>query len=259
MLNLNSLKQSAQALLSDNASAIMTAGGVIGTVGTAVLTGRASYKTGVVWANRPEPDPEMEVQIEFTRKDLARAVWPEFVPPVILGSATIASIIMANRISAKQAAALAAAYGISERSFQEYREKTLERLGIKQEQKLRDDIAQDRVSSNPSSEVVVLATGEVLCYDMLTGRYFRSTMEEIKRAENVINKELLDYQQVRLSRFFEEVGLPATAYTDDVGWNQMNGESTVTVQVSTTMSPDEKPCLAIDFSRPPRPDYTKLY
>lgn len=258
MLNLNSLKQSAQALLSDNASAILTAGGVVGTVGTTILTGRAAFKTGEIWAKRPEVDEELDLPIEFTKKDLAKAVWPEFVPPVILGGATIASVVMANRISAKRAAALAAAYAVSERSFEEYRAKTLEKLGVKQEQKLRDDIAQDRVNKS-SSQVVMVSSGEVLCYDTLTDRFFRSTMEDIKRAENILNKELMDYQMVSLSRFFEEVGLNPTPYSEEVGWNTVAADGPITVEISTTLSPDQKPCLAVSFSRFPKTDYSRLY
>ena len=55
--------------------------------------------------------------------------------------------------------------------------------------KIRDEIAQDRVNANPpnSREVLIAGTGEVLFFDMLTGRYFQSTMEDIKRAENKVN------------------------------------------------------------------------
>src|SRR5689334_17562616 len=111
--------------LSENASVLLTAGGVVGTVATAVLTGRAAvqatYKIGEETAkrvdeferanNRPvENSGEIEALTKWEKTTLT-AVY--FIPPVLLGGATIASIVMANRVSAKNAAALAAAYGLS--------------------------------------------------------------------------------------------------------------------------------------------------
>ena len=121
--------------------------------------------------------------------------------------------------------------------------------------KIRDEVAQDRVNAHPASgEVLVVGAGEVLCYDMLTGRYFQSTMEDIKRAENSVNYELIHFMSCSLSHFYDEIGLPPTNYTDSVGWN-LNHK--MEVKFSTVFSTDKRPCIAIDFSRPPIPDYQR--
>lgn len=262
------LQKKAQHLLSENASAILTAGGVVGTVGTAILTGRASFKAAeiihleeldrVVEAEKvTEDDKPIEIQ-RLSKTEKVGLVWPQFLPPVGLGVATIASIIMANRISATRAAALAAAYGVSQNQLEEYKTKALEKLGVNKEQKLRDELAQDRVNENPpNKEVIILASGNVLCYDMLTGRYFQSTVENIKKAENRINTVLTNTQSASLSEFYDEL-LPATTYTDNVGWSQIE-DGMIDVKFSTVMSPNQEPCIAVDFNVYPHPDYTKLY
>ena len=259
------LQQKAQQLLTENASIILTAGGVVGTVGTAVLTGRAAFKAAEVIAiaetelELMKDAPAINVEIKFSKKEKVLAVWPLFIPPVVLGGATITSIVMANRISAKRAAALAAAYGLAEGRLEEYKAKTLEKLGVNKEQKLRDEIAQDRVNENPpNKEVIILASGDVLCYDMLTGRYFQSTVENIRKAENQLNTALFHHQYASLSEFYENIGLAPTGFTDEVGWNQLK-DGNLEVKFSSVMSPDEKPCLAIDFNNAPHPEYTQLY
>jgi hypothetical protein len=143
----------------------------------------------------------------------------------------------------------------SDRALGEYKEKVIERLGPRQDEKIRDEVAQDRVTANPprSEEVIMVGSGQVLCYDMLTGRYFNSTVEDIKRAENSVNYELIHFMSCSLSHFYDEIGLPPTAYTDSVGWNMNNR---MEVKFSTTMTEDKRPCIAIDFSRPPLADYT---
>jgi hypothetical protein len=94
----------------------------------------------------------------------------------------------------------------------------------------------------------------VLCYDMLTGRYFLSSAEKLRKAENRVNKELNNFMYASLSLFYEEVGLPPTTYTDTVGWQ---GNENLEVNLTTVLSDDEKPCLAVDFTPLPTSDYTK--
>jgi hypothetical protein len=246
-------------LLNENSPTILTAVGAGGTVVTAVLTGRASFKAAeLIEQRKRELETELKfpkVAAEISKTDKVKMIWREFLPPVATGLVTITSIIAANKISSKKIAALTVAAGVSERALTEYKEKALERLGIRQEQKIRDEVAQDRVTKYPpKGEVILVGDGQVLCYDMLTGRYFKSSMEDIKRAENKVNFELNNHMYCSLSYFYDEIGLAPTAYTDSVGWNMNNH---LEVQFSTVLSEDNRPCIAIDFSKPPIADYDK--
>jgi hypothetical protein len=167
---------------------------------------------------------------------------------------TMACIIMANKVSSRRIAALALASGITERAFQEYKTKVVERLGKTNHSKIQEEIAQERILRNPNDtrEVIITGSGDVLCYDMLTGRYFMSSAEKIRRAENKINRELNNFMYASLTQFYEDVGLSPTTYTDMVGWQ---GNENLEVQISTVMSDDEKPCLAIDFAPQPSSEY----
>lgn len=247
-----------QSVATQNASAILTAVGVVGTAGTAVLTGRASYNAalaiqemgiqeGTVLEDDKSPD-------EFSRMEKVQAVWPLFLPPVAVGIGTVACIIGANRISAGKAAALAAAYGISERQLSEYKEKTLEKLGVNKEKALRDEIAADRVKNDPpiNKEVIIVANGDVLFYDTITGRYFESTVDKVNKALSHVLSEIYNYNAASLSVFFDDLGLPATDYTDQVGWN---AESHPELDFSTTTTPDDRPCMTVSLHPMPKPDY----
>lgn len=257
-------------LVRDHSPAILTGIGVTGTVATAYLTGRASFKAAriieqVEWKTARETDKELgETELEeSTFPDLSKTqkvklVWKLYIPPVGMCATTIASIILANKISSKRIAALGVAAGISERALTEYKEKVMQKLGERQERNVRDEIAQDRVTNNEprTREVVITGGGEVLCYDMLTGRYFQSSAEAIKKAENELNFTLIHHMYASLTEFFDKVGLPATTYSDSVGWN---GDNPVNVMISTTMSPDGRPCLAIDFEKMPTSEYYKIH
>jgi Family of unknown function (DUF6353) len=254
----------------DNSTVILTGMGVSGTVATAVLTARASFKAADILAKEQEAaDTELRITLEkdpdapviipagkLSKTEKVMKVWPLYIPPAITCTTTIAAIVVSHRISSKKIAALAIASGISERALQEYKDKLVERLGEKQARNVRDEIAQDRVTKDPvtGKEVILTGNGEVLCYDNYTGRYFMSTIEDIKRAENKINFEMVNFMSASLTQFYDEIGLPPTTLSDNVGWNINNR---VEVEYSTTMSTDGRPCISIDFIRAPIFDYDR--
>jgi hypothetical protein len=257
MVSLAELFKKGEQAVSQHSTAILTGIGVTGTVTTAVLTGRASFKAARILDLKGER-VRMDADRELTKQEQVKAVWQQYIPAAGVGTLTIVSIVLSNRLSSKQAAALAAAYGISERAFQEYKEKVLEKIGTNKETAVRDEIAQDRVNKYPinTKEIILAGTGEVLCFDLLTGRYFQSSVEEIRRAENSVNRDIINHMYASLSSFYDAIGLPPTIFSDTVGWNVNN---TLEIKISTVMSPDNRPCIAIDFSSLPLNNYGDLY
>lgn len=267
-IGLTNLARRAKFLVNDNSTTILTGMGVSGTVATAYLAGRASFKAaelihdekilqnklGAAEAENGDFIP-MDDLSTVTKVGL---IWRLYLPAFGTGVTTITCIVMANKIATKQLAALAVASGISERALQEYKAKVIDRLGNKQDQAIRDEVAQDRVNQDPVSgrELIIAGAGEVLCFDMLTGRYFMSTMENIKRAENTVNHNLNNHMYASLSEFFEEIGLSPTTFSDSVGWN---ANEMCEVTFSTVMSSDQRPCIAIDFTHPPFWEYARLH
>lgn len=252
-------------LAGDNQSTILTGIGVTGVVSTAYFSGRASFKAAelierenlrrIDTAMTDDPKPAM------SKKEKVKLVWPLYIPPVTVAATTITAIVMANHEASKKIAALTVASGISERALQEYKEKIYEKLGERKAVEFHDEIAQDRVNRNPppgkgNTQVILSGKGEVLFMDSLTGRYFLSSMEEVRRAENKINFEILNHMYASLSAFYQEIGLDPTPYSETVGWN---GNELFEVTFSTAMTPDSKPCIVIDFARLPFTEYDRMW
>lgn len=252
-------------LVAEHSAAILTAVGITGTVTTAILTGRASFKAAEIIAETEEErfgsaleeNTTLDVSVLSTRERVM-LVWPHFVPPVASGITTVVAIAFAHRINASKSAALAAAYGISEKAFGEYKEKVVEKLGVKKEGDLKDELAQDRMKTNPieGQKVLIVGSGEVLCYDTASGRYFKSSMESIKRAENSVNYEILHHMYAPVSMFYDELGLPPTSFASQLGWNN---ENIMELEYTSTIAEDGQPCIVIDFKNPPINDFGKLY
>lgn len=238
----------------DNSPTILTGVGVVGTVATAYLTAKASFRAAQQISDREfviktHPTTPMGSS-ELETKEKVALVWKNYIPPVGVGTLTVASIIGANRVSMRRAAAMAAAYSLSEKGYREYKEKIVEKLGKNKEQAARDDLAQNRLNNNPpSGQVLLVGDGNVLCMDQYSGRYFHSDMETLRRAENDINFEILNSGHAVLSDFYERVGLKPTSASEEVGWTAPDDR--LELGISTILTPDGKPCLSFDLNVKP--------
>lgn len=248
MLSLSNLAKKAARALSDNSPLILTALGVTGTITTAYLTGKASFRAAQVL------DEECgNFGVGFSAKEKVELTWKLYIPAATTGLLTVTCIIFANRIGTRRAAAMAAAFTISERAFEEYKSKVIEKLGEKKEQAVRDELAQDRVNRDPvERREVFIAGGSVLCYDNYTGRYFLSDMETLRKAQNDINEQITHDHYASLTDFYERVGLPATQVSEEVGWNL---DKFLELHFSTTLSSKGEPCLVVNFEVSPARNY----
>lgn len=236
-----------------NAPEILTAVGVSGVVTTSYLVGKASFQAAktldeaskeaeVVIAGVPYPQ-EFGIPV----KEKIKIVWKLYIPATVSGVVTIGCIIASSKSSGRRTAAAVTAYSLTERAYSEYKEKVVEQLGKTKEQKIRDEIAQDRVTKNPpeSKEVVILGGGDVLCCELWTGRYFKSDMESLRRAENDLNAMIVNTYYVSLDEFYDLLELPHTSNSDKMGWDS---DKLLELQFSTVMSPDGTPCLAFEYN-----------
>ena len=247
----NQIFKQAQQLIASNSAALLTGTGVIGVVTTAVLTGKASIKATRVIEELAMQDISAG---PVTTQEKVKAVAPLYIPAVASGVTTIGAIIFSYRISVSKSAALAAAYGISEKAFQEYKDKVVEQVTPKKASDIQDAVDQQKIADNPPPDksIMIIGAGEVLCLDAFSGTYFQSTVEKIRRAENAVNVELGNLGKATLGDFYEKIGMKQTDISEAFAWTS---KSFCEVDFTTQMTDDQRPCLVLTFINPPRPIY----
>jgi Family of unknown function (DUF6353) len=231
--------------LKANSPEILTALGVGGVMSTSYLTAKASFKScreiDEMEANEGEaPEPKEKLKERFL------LTWKNYIPPVLSGAATIVCIIGSNKASGHKTAAAVTAYSLTERAFSEYREKVVEELGHRKEEKIRDTIAQEKVEKIPSREVMITTvSGHVLCCELYTGRYLRSDMESLRKAQNDLNAILISQIYASLDEFYDLVGLPYTSNSCMLGWDS---DKFMELEFSTVVGQSGEPCLAFQYN-----------
>lgn len=252
-LDLAKMAKIARTTASKHAPEILTGIGIAGMFTTTVLAVKATPS-----ALRLIEDARYEKGEALTATEKAKACWKCYVPAVVTGVASTACIVGATSVSARRTAALAAAYQISETALSEYREKVVETIGEKKERQVREKVNQDRVEKNPvsKSEVIITEKGNTLCYDSISGRYFRSDIDKIRKAANELNRVMVYEMYVSLNDFYDELDLDHTRIGDELGWNLDDG--LIEPEFSSTIADDGTPCIVLDYKSAPKYNYSKF-
>lgn len=246
-MKLSKLVSSTERLIRGNSSTILTALSISGVVSTAYLTAKASFKAANALRDEHENKQVYPGWAPMTLKESAKFVWKLYIPAGVSGFATIACVVSAQRVGSRRTAAAQAAFSLSERAFSEYRDKVVETVGANKEQAIRDEIAQDRVNRNqpPSSEIMITGPGNILCCEALTGRYFTSDHESLRKAQNDLNAKLVAHGYAYLDDFYYMIGIAGTSHSSKLGWES---DKMMELQFSTTLTPDNRPCLVFDYN-----------
>lgn len=255
-----------------NSPTILTSLGVLGLINTA----RLAYKAGIK-ANRVSKERMLQHIEDFKDykelgdkygqkaavKNLAMESAAVYGPPVAMGVASAACIIGSNCISTKRIAAISAAYSLTEAALKDYKEKSLDVVGEKKVRQIKEAIAKDKVLKNPppkdDNQILMTGTGDVLCYDAYSGRYYISNAAKIEKAINKLSAECLTDMYISLNEFWDEIGLPRLPMGNDYGWNiDDTFDGLLPISLTAILTDDQRPCLCVDYDVSPRFDFRKI-
>lgn len=202
-------------------------------------------------------DEEQEKHDEpLTKTEVVKTAWKYYVPTASLVAGSVGCVIGSVGISARRLATMGMAYAMSENSLKEYKDKAKELIGEKKEEEIRGAIAQDKINENPPDEKLVRRAigGTTLCRDAMSGQYFYSDADTIKRAVMELNRALMLDYFVSLNDYYYALDLETAKFADDWGWNISDGDL-IETEFTTELSPEGTPVLVVDFTVGPRPNF----
>lgn len=246
--------KSAGRVLTKYSPGILTGIGITGMIGATFMAVKATPKALYLIETKKE---ESEVE-ELAPVETIKTCWKCYIPATLTTVLSAVCLIGASTVSAKRNAALATAYSISEAALREYQEKVVEVVGEKKEKAVRDAVAKNQIERDPvtKSEVVIIdSNSNTLCYEPLSGRYFKSTIDKIKKAEIKLDRQMIQEMYVSLNDFYWEIGLDGTDLGDKMGWNLSKGY--MDLSFSSQLADDGTPCAVIVYGIPPVYDYQR--
>ena len=212
---------------------------------------------------RIEKKKEEEKTEELTVVETVQETWTCYVPSVIMFVLAAVLIIGAQRATARQAAAFATAYQLSEQMLQEYKDAAKEVVGEKKANEIQDQAAIQQVQHNPpvANNIIITGKGKQLCLDALSNHYFYSNAEHIRQdAKRVFSDQFAqNVEFVPLTDWYYQINLREAMdmelVSDRIGWNRSDGpiEPTFTSTIGTGEFEDI-PILVVSFNPRPHPD-----
>lgn len=240
--------KNAQKSMKKHSPEILTGIGIAGMIATTVSSVRATPKALQLIDAR-----EIKENRRLSNKEIIATTWKCYVPAAVTGVLSTACLVGASSANLRRNTALATAYSISETALKEYKEKAVEVVGEKKEQAIRDAIAKETLTKHPlgEREVIITGGGDILCFDPLTNRYFKSDRDRLMRAMNELNKRMRDEMRVSLNDFYDEIGLSEAEVGEHLGWDIDNGKGYIDLDFSTQLADDGTPCLVVGHNHPP--------
>lgn len=252
--------------INKNSPQILLGTGIAGFIGSIILTAKAApeakRRVEVLHDELGKSDKELSKhEIIFEEFKVAA---PCYIPTIVTAAASTGCILGSYKISSTRTAALAAAYELAQTGIKEYKEKVKEVVGEQKEAKIRHEIAQDKVNKSENvppmqqnrGNEVMMTDGMTLFYDCYGGRYFRSSVNEVRKAEKYIADRLISEMYVEMNEFYYQLGLPNTKFGDMMGFNVDDG---IEINLNSCVAPNDEPCMVLDFCAGPRPDAQRFY
>ena len=223
--------------------------GISGMIYSTVMAVKSTPKAMILVKKKKKELKKNELKPVETFK----AAFKCYIPSAVITVLSVSCIMAASNINHKRNAALATAYSLSESALKLYQEKVIETIGEKKEQQIRDEVAKEQITQNPvtKNEVIITESGNTLCYDSLSGRYFKSDIEKLRKAVNELNHSMLANMSASLNDYYDLINLKGIPHGERLGWNA--NRALVELTFSAQLAEDGVPCLVVDFQE--RPTY----
>ena len=196
-----------------------------------ITLGITGFITGTVYAVKNTPKVVKKIELEKQNKDISklkvkdviRVAAPAYIPTLVIDAVSIAAIIGANKIKSKRYAALAAVYQLSTAAFESYKNHVSDTIGETKNKEIQEKIAGEAVADafeRRNDVVFIEGSGNEMCYDMISDRFFYSDKNTLLQAQNEFNADLISQGVYStINEFYTLIGLKPVGFGYEYGWD----------------------------------------
>lgn len=195
---------------------ILSALSVIGVVGTAILSAKATAKA-------------------LEQVDERDDTWKCYIPTALVALATTMCIIGNGVLNRKTQASLLAAYAVLDRSYRQYRGKAKELFGEDADKKIRSSISVEQASPEiPEYDPKIFNAYDLdwgvdeqekqhVFYEVVGQKMFVSTINRVRQAEQMLAHDVSEGAFKSVNDFYAYLGLEPVDGCDIIGWCVSDG------------------------------------
>ena len=222
-------------ILRKNAPDLLLTVGVCSLIGSTIMAVKSTPK-----ANRI-----LEEKKDSTKIEKLKAVAPCYTSSALLACAGTVSIICSRNITKNRFTAMATAYTVTSSTLRSFKKNLEEVVEPEKVKIIKSKVAKDNLKESKNDIPVNDGDKKPLFFDSTSGRFFRSTINDIDRVVNELNKQMMNDMSIRLNDFYNEIGLDRIKIGEDLGWNIDKG--LIEVRYDSTIADNDEPCIVLDY------------
>lgn len=147
---------------------------------------------------------------------------PVYLPAIGMLALSTGCIVGGCAVGERKAAIMASLYSASEASLRRLEKKVVEELGPEKAQELHAQAVEEVAQMNPPKpeDIVCTGKGNQLCYEAMTGQWFRSSLPAIENDSAVFNKYIIGKCWADFNDWLTDgLGINRAKLADYVGFN----------------------------------------
>ena len=233
--------------LKDKTPTILSCLAVVGVVGTVITAVRTT----------PKAIKRIEMLENPTKKDIFKATWTEYIPTAAMGVGTIICILGSNLLNKRNQAMLTSAYAVINSQFKRYSREVKNLFGEETHEKIMHDIIVEdaadvqimlpTITKNTSMLFDKDDENELLFYDIMSKRYFKSTIGNVMAAIHHLNRNFCMGADPEVNMYYDFLGLSEVEYGNNVGWSLNDGLYWIDFEIfKSKMDDDTLECYVIN-------------
>jgi hypothetical protein len=198
------------------------------------------------------------VNDDMTLKEKIKKTWKCYIPSGTIAVSTILCIIYSDKVTMNEKIALLNTLTTVQDNYRDL--KTA--VNTTCDPETREEILKKTIRTKVPKDVYIERTGEKIFYEDYLGQCFTSTIENVLKAEYLLNKQLAITGYASLNDFYELLGISKTDAGNYLGWAVYEGYFGGTATspwvdfVHDKMEDDDGiEYLHIDYSNQPQVNY----
>ena len=223
-------------IIKKNSPGILIGVGIAGYISSILLTVRATAKIVRNIDAHPEKD-----KLEILKDNFIDISIP-------LGTSILSTgaLLLSHKESLRRQAVLTALWSVADKELADFRESVKEEIGAKKYDKIQGDVYEKSMNEVESDTPVIISGSKVLCFDVLSGRYFYTdTIETIRRIQNDLNASLISDLYITQNDLYDAFGLEHVKDGDLIGWEA--NRALIDFKFHSKLTKEGVPCLVIDY------------
>lgn len=159
------------------------------------------------------------VDDKMTFNTKVKKTWKCYIPSGMIAASTILCIVYSDHVSQKEKASLLAALMATHNNYKTLRKSVDDACDDELKVKINNNVVMNKIPK----ELYLERTEEKIFYEEYSGEFFKSTIDNVLKAEYAFNKQLTIVGVASVNDFYSFLGLGKTSQGDHLGWSVYEG------------------------------------